>query len=47
MASHHAHAAGFTSFPTNRAELARLIDRHQPAVVRFKACLLAGWLRDL
>jgi transposase len=37
----------FTSFATSRDELARLIDRHRPAVVLIEACLLAGWVRDL
>src|SRR5262249_33183822 len=30
-----------------RDELARLIDKHQPAVVLIEACLLAGWVCDL
>jgi transposase len=37
----------FHSFSTSRAELARLIDRHRPAVVLIEACLLAGWVHDL
>jgi transposase len=37
----------FTTFPTSRAELARLIDRHRPDVILIEACLLAGWVRDL
>src|SRR5262249_7651423 len=37
----------FTTFATSRAELARLIHRHRPAVVLIEACLLAGWVRDL
>jgi transposase len=37
----------FITFATSRAELARLIDRHRPAVVLIEACLLAGWVHDL
>jgi transposase len=37
----------FLSFPTSRAELARLFERHRPAVVLIEACLLAGWVCDL
>src|SRR5262249_55410645 len=37
----------FTTLPTNRAELARLIAKHRPDVVLIEACLLAGWVRDL
>jgi transposase len=37
----------FSTFATSRAELARLIDKHRPAVVLIEACLLAGWVRDL
>jgi transposase len=37
----------FTTFETTRAELRRLIDKHQPAVVIIEACLLAGWVHDL
>src|SRR6185295_10666327 len=37
----------FTSFATTRAELGKLIDREQPAVVIIEACLLAGWVHDL
>ncbi len=37
----------FTTFPTNRAELTRLIDQHRPDVILIEACLLAGWVRDL
>jgi transposase len=37
----------FTTFPTTRAELARLIERHRPDVILIEACLLAGWVRDL
>lgn len=29
------------------AELLRLVDRHQPAVVIVEACLLSGWGHDL
>jgi transposase len=37
----------FLSFSTSRAEMARLLDRHGPAVVLIEACLLAGWVCDL
>src|SRR5262249_5537788 len=37
----------FLSLPTSRAEIARLLDRHGPAVVLLEACLLAGWVCDL
>jgi transposase len=37
----------FTTFPTSRAELTRLIQKHRPAVILIEACLLAGWVRDL
>jgi hypothetical protein len=37
----------FTTFPTSRAALARLIKRHRPDVILIEACLLAGWVRDL
>jgi len=37
----------FTTVPTNRAELSRLIDQHRPNVVLIEACLLAGWVCDL
>jgi transposase len=37
----------FSTVPTSRAELARLIDRHRPDVILIEACLLAGWVRDL
>jgi transposase len=37
----------FTTFPTSRAELTRLIDKHRPEVILIEACLLAGWVRDL
>jgi transposase len=37
----------FTTFDTGRAELRRLIDKEQPAVVLIEACLLAGWVHDL
>jgi transposase len=39
--------ARFTTIPTTRAELTRLIDKHKPGVVLIEACLLAGWVRDL
>jgi hypothetical protein len=32
----------FTTIPTSRAELTRLIDRHRPDVILIEACLLAG-----
>jgi transposase len=37
----------FTALPTSRAELTRLLARHQPALVLIEACLLCGWVRDL
>jgi transposase len=37
----------FTTIPTTRAELHRLIDRYCPDVVLVEACLLCGWVRDL
>ena len=37
----------FLSLSTRRAELARLLERHRPAVVLIEACLLAGWVHDL
>jgi hypothetical protein len=37
----------FTSVPTTRAELLRLIEKHRPEVVLIEACLLCGWVRDL
>jgi transposase len=37
----------FTTLPTSRDQLARLITRHKPAVVLIEACLLAGWVHDL
>jgi len=37
----------FTSFPTSRAELTRLVQRHRPSVILIEACLLAGWVCDL
>jgi len=37
----------FTRLATSRDELARLIDKHRPAVVLIEACLLAGWVCDL
>jgi transposase len=39
--------ARFLTVPSTRAELARLIERHRPAVVVLEACTLAGWLHDL
>ena len=39
--------ARFHTLTTTRAELARLIDRHRPAVVVIEACALAGWVHDL
>ncbi len=39
--------ARYTTIPTTRAELTRLIDQHHPAVILIEACLLAGWVRDL
>jgi transposase len=37
----------FTSVPTTRNELHRLIEKHRPEVVLIEACLLCGWVRDL
>jgi len=37
----------FTTFPTTRVELTRLIEKHRPDVILIEACLLAGWVRDL
>jgi transposase len=37
----------FTTVTTSRADLARLLEKHQPAIVLLEACLLAGWVRDL
>lgn len=37
----------FTTFETTRAELQKLIGKHQAAVVIIEACLLAGWVHDL
>ena len=37
----------FTTVPTSRDELARLITKHRPTVVLIEACLLAGWVCDL
>jgi transposase len=37
----------FTTVTTSRQELDRLLDKYQPAIVLFEACLLAGWVRDL
>ena len=39
--------AAFDSIPTSKAELLRLLDRHQPALVVTEACALAGWVHDL
>lgn len=36
-----------TSFTTNRAELIKVLDKHQPSVVVIEACALCGWVRDL
>ena len=44
---HSSAAQRFTSFPTSKSELTRLIDRERPKVVLIEACLLAGWVRDL
>jgi transposase len=38
---------GFSTLPTTRAELARLLEKYHPEVVLIEACLLAGWVRDL
>src|SRR5262245_13864925 len=46
----HDQASGevrFTSFETTRAELRKLMEKEQPAVVILEACLLAGWVHDL
>lgn len=37
----------FTTVTSSRQELGRLIDKYQPTLVLFEACLLAGWVRDL
>ena len=37
----------FHSVTTSRHELARLLERHRPALVLVEACLLAGWVHDL
>jgi transposase len=37
----------FTTIPTSRVELTRLIEKYRPDVVLIEACLLAGWVRDL
>src|SRR5438132_972611 len=37
----------FFSFATSRAEITRLLDKHQPSVVLIEACLLAGWVDDV
>src|SRR5262245_2854426 len=37
----------FTTIDTSRAELRRLLDKEQAAVVIIEACLLAGWVHDL
>src|SRR4051812_32408968 len=42
-----ADTARFDSFTTDRARLAKLLTRCQPAVVVIEACLLAGWVHDL
>jgi transposase len=39
--------ARFHTLDTTRDELRRLCQRHQPAVVVFEACALAGWAHDL
>jgi len=39
--------ARFQTLTTARAELARLIERHRPAVVVIEARALAGWVHDL
>jgi len=39
--------ARFTTVPTSRQELGRLLDKYRPGIVLFEACLLAGWVRDL
>jgi transposase len=46
----HDQASGefrFMTFETTRAEVHRLLEREQPAVVVIEACLLAGWVHDL
>jgi hypothetical protein len=42
-----AHEHQFLSFPTSHADISRLLDKHQPAVVLIEACLLAGGVHDL
>jgi len=37
----------FTTVPTSRQELGRLLDTYRPSVVLVEACLLAGWVRYL
>ena len=37
----------FTAFDTTRAEMRKLVDKEQPAVVVIESCLLAGWVHDL
>jgi len=37
----------FTTFPTSRTEVTRLIERHRPDVILIEAGRLAGWVRDL
>src|SRR5262245_34909511 len=37
----------FTTLPTTRADLTRLIHKHRPDVILIEACLLCGWVRDL
>lgn len=39
--------ARFHAFPTTRAELERLLERHRPELLLIEACLPAGWLHDL
>ncbi len=39
--------ASFDTIPTSKAELLRLMGRHQPALVVIEACALAGWVHDL
>jgi transposase len=36
-----------TRFTTNREELVKVLDKHQPSVVVIEACALCGWVRDL
>lgn len=37
----------FIRFTTNREELVKILDKHQPSVVVIEACALCGWVRDL